>query len=314
MRKSCRFTCASSCSSTSRRRSAVHSSASAGSRRIAATPLNQIGKMSAVQSPVTRKRTGPSSTVDDGTERWTPVTDGGGVRGGVGACSRDAPSGAPATCATSSAIGTSSRGQPAKRQLGSRADASGRARTPPHASDQTRWRSAAGARRRHSVTIAASTSSTVALTKASARIAIMSAALLPCVCDQLAQPLELRVREPCRRKIEQRRDGLLGGTIEERVKELAQRRLERALAWHRGKKHVAWPVLLMPQMPLVLEYTQQRAHRGVAWRFRELIEHLGGSRAAGAVDHVHDFSFTTAQLRVRFFGHRGALSGCMLKN
>ena len=267
MRKSWRFTCASSCSSTSRLRSAVQLSASAGSRiagrrmphvigiagpvacsnrmwrvrpnssdssstrtshassstgrvtrsshmiraiptasRIstAPTPLSHTGTTSVVQSGVRRQRTGSVSPAADvgGMVACAVGTTGGA---GFGSCS-DA---CGASCSASNATGTSRRGQAARRQLGNNADARGSASTPPHASVHTRWRRDAGERRRNTVTTAASTRSTVALTKASARIAIMSAALLPRVSDELAQASQLRVGEACGREIEQRRDGLL---------------------------------------------------------------------------------------------------------
>src|SRR5205085_12669946 len=118
------------------------------------------------------------------------------------------------SCAALNGTGALSRGQTATRQLGSKADARGRASTPPHASVHTRCRSEAAERRRNSVPTAASNSSTVALTKASARMAIMSAALLPRVSNELAQARQLRVGEACGREIEQRRDSLLRGTVE----------------------------------------------------------------------------------------------------
>src|SRR5216117_1236070 len=194
------------------------------------------------------------------------------------------------------------------------ADARGSASTPPHASVHTRWRRDAGERRRNTVTTAASTRSTVALTKASARIAIMSAALLPRVSDELAQASQLRVGEACGREIEQRRDGLLGGTVEERVQQLAERRCPSAFARDRRHKHIAGAVFLVAQMPFLLEHPQQRAYGGISRRIGELIEHLGGGGAAGTINHVHDLPFPTAQLGIRFFGHCRSPNGWMLKN
>src|SRR5882672_12128689 len=266
--------------------------------RTAPTPLSQTGNTSAVQSGVRCQRTGPASIVldGDGAGAWTV-----GTARAAGFSSGSAARGS--SCSALNATGTSRRGQSASFQLGSNAEARGSASTPPQASVHTRCRSDAGERRRKTVTTAANTSSTVALTKASARIAIMSAALLPRVGDELAQAGQLRVGEARGREIEQGRDGLLRRTIEERVQQLSQRRLPRALPWHGRHEHVAGTVFLMTQMPFLFEHPQQRAHGGITRRIRELIEHLGGGGAAGTIDHIHDLPLPTAQLQVRFFGH-----------
>src|SRR3989442_946325 len=266
--------------------------------RTAATPLSHTGKTSAVQSEVRRQRTGPASTVADGAGLGASTigtTRAAGVGSRAGTCG--------ASCSASNATGTSRRGQPPRCQLGSNADARGSASTPPQASVHTRCRSDAAERRSNTVTPAASRSSTVDLTKASARMAIMSAALLPRVSDELAQTGQLSVGEACGREIEQRCDGLLRGTVEEGVQELSQRGLAGGAAGDRWEEYVAGTVLLMTQMPLFLEHSQQGADRGVTGRIGKLIEHLGGAGSAGPIDHVHDLPFPTAQLRVRFFGH-----------
>src|SRR5213593_1339284 len=264
--------------------------------RTAPTPLSQTGNTSAVQSGVRRQRTGSVSTVADGAGLGARTV---GTTGATGVGSRSA--GCAARGSALKATGTSRRGQSARFQLGSNAEARGSASTPPRASVHTRWRSDAGERRRKTVTTAASTSSTVALTKVSARIASMSAAFLPRVSDELAQAGQLRVGEACGREIEQRRDGLLRGTVEEGVQQLSQRRLPCALTRNGRHEHVAGAVLLMTQMPFLLEHPQERAHGGITRRIRELIEHLGGGGTAGPVDHVHDLPLPTAQLRIRFF-------------
>src|SRR5438445_1925566 len=183
--------------------------------RTAPTPLSQTGNTSAVQSGVRCQRTGSASIVldGDGVGAWTV-----GTTRAAGCGSGSAARGA--SCSALKVTGTSRRGQSASFQLGSNAEARGSASTPPQARVHTRCRSDAGERRRKMVTTAANTSSTVALTKASARIAIMSAALLPRVSDELAQAGQLRVGEACGREIEQRRDGLLRGTVEEGVQQL----------------------------------------------------------------------------------------------
>src|SRR5574341_586614 len=143
---------------------------------------------------------------------------------------------------------------------------------PPQANAHTKCRNAAVERRNRSVTAAARSRITVALTKASARSAIMSAALLPRVRNELAQASQLGIGKPCRRKIEERGDCLLRRAVEECVEQLPQRRLARALARHRGEKHVARTVFLVPEMTLVLQHPQQRADGGVTGWIGKLVE------------------------------------------
>src|SRR5882762_4338872 len=136
-------------------------------------------------------------------------------------------------------MGTSSRGQAARRQSGMIAPTTGSTSTPTKASAHTRWRSAAADRRSSNDAPAANRRMTVAFTKASASIVIMSTALLARIRDEYAQPVELGFRQSRRGEIEERGDRLLRRSVKKRVQQLAQRRLPRAFPRDRRDKHVA---------------------------------------------------------------------------
>ena len=70
-----------------------------------------------------------------------------------------------------------------------------------------------------------------------------------------------------------------------------------ALDRHRGRIDVAGAILLVLELPLVLEDAQHRPHRGVARRIRHFGEDLGSGGATEAVDHAHDLPLAAAELR-----------------
>src|SRR5258705_224161 len=145
---------------------------------------------------------------------------------------------------------------------------------------------------------------TVAFTKASASIAIMSTALLARIRDECAQPVELSFRQSRRGEIEERGDRLLRRSVKKRVQQLAQRRLPRPFPRDRRDKHVARAVFFVAEVPLVFEHPQQRPYRRVAGRVGQARHHFGRGSATRSVDDVHDLALAPAQLGVRFFRHR----------
>src|SRR5262249_42927115 len=76
---------------------------------------------------------------------------------------------------------------------------------------------------------------------------------LPPLPDQARDPIELVIRDARRLPAEQRGNGLLRRSLEERVDDVAERRLARGVPRHRGRVDVAQPLFLVPDVPFVLE-------------------------------------------------------------
>ena len=65
-----------------------------------------------------------------------------------------------------------------------------------------------------------------------------------------------------------------------------------------GQIDVAGTVLLVPDVPLVLENPQQRADRRIARRFRQRGLDLGRGRLASLIEDVEDLPLPAAQIPV----------------
>ena len=81
-----------------------------------------------------------------------------------------------------------------------------------------------------------------------------------------------------------------------------------SVARHGGLVHVARPVLEVADDPLLLERAEERAHRRVARRVGDPLEHVGHCRPAAAVEEVHDLPLAAAEAVGVRVGHDG--SGC----
>ena len=71
----------------------------------------------------------------------------------------------------------------------------------------------------------------------------------PSTSYQVRDALQFVVRQPRAFAAEQRGDGVLGGAVEERLDEVAQRRLARGIARHGGRVDVAQPLFLVADVP-----------------------------------------------------------------
>jgi hypothetical protein len=66
------------------------------------------------------------------------------------------------------------------------------------------------------------------------------------------------------------------------------------------QEDVPWSVLLVTNVSFYLEKAKHRAHRGVAGRIWNVLEHLGRGRAAAPIDDIHDLSLAATQARPVF--------------
>src|SRR5512140_3390242 len=97
----------------------------------------------------------------------------------------------------------------------------------------------------------------------------MSAALLPGVGDEAREPLDFLVAQAALRFRQERRDGLLRRSIEERQEQVLEGRAAGPLG--RDDRAIDVPALLenVREMALVFEDAQHRAHGRVTGRVRE---------------------------------------------
>src|SRR5207249_9327355 len=98
------------------------------------------------------------------------------------------------------------------------------------------------------------------------------------------------------RLVEQRRDGLFGGAVEESLKDVTQRGPLGVVARDSGPVDVARAVLFVPDVPLVLENPQHRANGRVARRVRERLLHVGRRGAPVLIQNVEDLPLAAAQI------------------
>src|SRR5262249_56491723 len=82
-----------------------------------------------------------------------------------------------------------------------------------------------------------------------------------------------------------------------------KRRAARLLVANRRAIDVARAVLLVLEVPLRFEDAQHRAHRGVAGRIREALEHLGHRGASKAVDDFDDLPLAAAEIGMNRWAH-----------
>src|SRR5262245_19374079 len=91
-----------------------------------------------------------------------------------------------------------------------------------------------------------------------------SPTFLASLFNELCDAFELRLRHSGRVGAEQRGNSLLDRTIEERLHEVLQRRAPDGASRHRGAVDIALAVLLVPDVPFLLEHPELRAHRRIA--------------------------------------------------
>src|SRR6185437_10802952 len=106
--------------------------------------------------------------------------------------------------------------------------------------------------------------------------------------------------------VEQRGDGRCARAVEECSYEMSNSG-PLGDAARRGRViDVARALFFVPEMALLLEDAEQRAHRGGARRIGDLIVDLGRRGVTAAVDDVHDLPFAAAELRRGGSGGHGA--------
>src|SRR4030095_15298212 len=102
----------------------------------------------------------------------------------------------------------------------------------------------------------------------------MSTSSVRCWSDHARQPAPVVLGQPRRILVDECRNGLRGGTLEERVQDVPQGRASGVIARHFRQIDVARPFLVVPDLPLFLEDAQESAHGGVAGRVRQRLLYL----------------------------------------
>src|SRR5262252_2852824 len=115
---------------------------------------------------------------------------------------------------------------------------------------------------------------------------------------EIGDSIELVVRELRALAAQQRGDRALGGAVEECVDEMPQRGPARGAAWHGRRVDVAQPVLLVADVPFLLEHAQLGAHRRVIRVAGQIRHDLAGGRASAAIEDVHDLAFAPCERAV----------------
>src|SRR5262245_33219555 len=119
--------------------------------------------------------------------------------------------------------------------------------------------------------------------------------LVPCLVNEVCEPLELSLRQIGRRVAKMRGNRFFQGTIEKRLQHAIQCATTNAESTTNWLIDIFPALLNMFDVPLFLEDSQQRTHGSLAGRIGQVGEHTsGGSRASG-VENIHDLPFATAQ-------------------
>src|SRR5262249_7236628 len=142
--------------------------------------------------------------------------------------------------------------------VGTTASSAGSASTATSVDASTAWRSDAGARRRSR--IAASASASTSAPRATSKIGIvmgMSASCLLGLRDECCDPIELLRGQLRFRRLDERRHRVLDRAVEERLHQVRYCGPLRVAARDRRHIDVAWTVLLVAQMPALLEEPQE---------------------------------------------------------
>src|SRR5262249_55746005 len=83
--------------------------------------------------------------------------------------------------------------------------------------------------------------------------------------------------------------------IEERVDEMAERRLPRSAPRDGGCVDVPQPFLLVADVTFRFENAELRTNGGIGPAFREVFHHLSRRRPSAPVEDVHDLPFAPRQ-------------------
>ena len=130
-------------------------------------------------------------------------------------------------------------------------------------------------------------------------------ALLPGLVDQTGKTIQLGVGDLGAGDVEERRDGFLGRSVEERFQHVLQGRAAGPDPRNDRDVDVAFPFERVAQMSFVLEYAEHRPDGGVAGRVGEPLQDLGDRDPAEEIDDVHDLPFPATQVEQAFLRHPG---------
>jgi len=89
----------------------------------------------------------------------------------------------------------------------------------------------------------------------------------------------------------QRGDDFLGGSVEERVNQVAQRRAARNIARYDRKVHITLSLFLVSYMPFLFEDAELSPDRRVVRVIRKLGDYLCHGGVLGPIENVHDLAF-----------------------
>ena len=97
-----------------------------------------------------------------------------------------------------------------------------------------------------------------------------------------------------------RRHSILGRSVEKRLHQMAERRPLRLVSPHCRHEDIRPRSFLMPDVSLLLQNSQQRAHGRITRRIGQALHYFGCCRGLPAVKDVHDLAFAAAQYLRRF--------------
>src|SRR4029453_2310648 len=123
-----------------------------------------------------------------------------------------------------------------------------------------------------------------------------SASLLARLAYFGGKSFEVGWRERAVGHLKQCNDGALGGTVEEGLEQVVERRASSPVSRDGGQVHVPWAVLFVSHVPLLLEHVHRGAHGRVAWWIGELSHDVSDGGFAVAVKDVHDLGFAPSEL------------------
>src|SRR5689334_5581376 len=115
--------------------------------------------------------------------------------------------------------------------------------------------------------------------------------------NHLRETGAVRRRELTAGHLEQGCDGTRRRAVEESLYDVPQRGAAQLRPRRRRLVDIAKPVLLVREMPLVLEEVEHRPHRGVARRVRQMVADVADQRAAEPIDDIHDLSLPATESR-----------------
>src|SRR5262245_50736472 len=134
------------------------------------------------------------------------------------------------------------------RHSGAARETSGTSAEPARARASTKRRVEAGARRSSGIAARARPRST-ALRAAATKSEVISAALLPGAVDHLGDTVELVLREPRLRAVDERGHGLLDRAAEEGADDLGERAPSSLARSRGGRKDITLPLLHVLDVP-----------------------------------------------------------------